>query len=68
VIKPGRESLEEELDKLGTLAVARLTSLAVHEARALLAELTLGGNLRSSEDSSANPTSTGMRPLLTVYM
>jgi len=46
VIKPGRESLEEELDELGTLAVARLTSLAVHEARALLAELTLGGNLR----------------------
>jgi hypothetical protein len=38
VIEPGPESLEEKLDELGTCAVARLTSLAVHEARALLAE------------------------------
>jgi hypothetical protein len=38
VIEPGPESLEEKLDELRTFAVAHLASLAVHEARALLAE------------------------------
>ena len=38
MIEPGPESLEEKLDELRTFAVAHLTSLAVHEARALLAE------------------------------
>jgi hypothetical protein len=38
VIEPGPESLEEKLDELRTFAVARLTSLAVQQARALRAE------------------------------
>jgi hypothetical protein len=38
VIEPGPESLEGKLDELRTFAAARLISLAVHEAKALLAE------------------------------